>query len=405
MPPVLEERMTSRLAQGIGPRGRKELAEALRKDTAEPTSQAAPEELEGVRERKVALQKQLDELRNILDQSRRSLDLNEGQLRDVLCESLGMLGADLLKPSAGRNDQAFEVPALDRRAGADPTWADTLDTLRSPRPPGMKVWEWRRTAPIRPVVFKDPGHIDEDVVHLHLEHRLVQRLLGRFLAQGFVLDDLARACVGQTDDAVPRVLLLGRLSLYGDRAARLHDEVVSVAARWVDPTARKGGLKPYAEDAQAKSWEILLASISKASGLSVAPEVQRNILRSAPTDVTELLPHLQARCELVASKAIAKLDERGQREAREMVEILEGQRKRIERELTKVEDPQQALEFKGFDDQEWRQLRDNAKFWRRRLDAIPRETELEPKRILRSYAVRATRIEPVGIAYLWPVTG
>jgi hypothetical protein len=65
---------------------------------------------------------------------------------------------------------------------------------------------------------------------VHLEHRLVQRLLGRFVAQGFVLDDLARACVGQTDDAVPRVLLLGRLSLYGDRAARLHDEVVSGGA-------------------------------------------------------------------------------------------------------------------------------------------------------------------------------
>lgn len=405
MPPVLEERMTRRLAQGIGPRGRKELAEALRKDTAEPKSQAAPEELEGARERKAALQKQLDELRNILDQSRRSLDLNEGQLHGVLCESLGMLGADLLKPATGRTDQAFEVPALDRRAGADPTWADTLDTLRSPRPRGVKVWEWRRTAPIRPVVFKDPGHIDEDVVHLHLEHRLVQRLLGRFLAQGFVLDDLARACVGQTDDAVPRVLLLGRLSLYGDRAARLHDEVVSVAARWADPTARKGGLKPYAEDAQEKSWDLLLASISKGGAPAVAPEVQKNILRSAPSDVTELLSHLHVRCELVAAKAIAKLNERGQREAREMVEILAGQKGRIERELAKVEDPQQAFEFKGFDDEERRQLRDNAKFWRRRLEAIPRETELEPKRILQSYAVRATRIEPVGIAYLWPVTG
>jgi superfamily II DNA or RNA helicase len=405
MPPVLEERMTRRLARGIGPRGRKELAEALHQDTTEPQSQAAPEELEGARERKVALQKQLDELRNILDQSRRSLDLNEGQLHDVLCESLGMLGADVLKAATGRYDEAFEVPALDRRAGADPTWADTLDTLRSPRPRGMKVWEWRRIARVRPVVFKDPGHIDEDVVHLHLEHRLVQRLLGRFLAQGFVLDDLARACVGQTDDAVPRVLLLGRLSLYGDRAARLHDEVVSVAARWTDPAARKGGLRPYAEDAQEKSWDLLLASISKSGGAVVPPEVRNNILRSASSDVAELLPHLQARCELVASKATAKLEDRGQRESREMIEILEGQKKRIERELSKVEDPQQAFEFKGYDDDERRQLRDNAKFWRRRLDVIPRESELEPKRIQQTYAVRATRIEPVGLAYLWPVTG
>ena len=405
MPPVLEERMTRRLARGIGPRGRKQLAEALRTDTADPQSHAAPEELDGARERKAALQKQIDELRNILKQSKESLDLNEGQLHGVLCESLGMLGADLLKPASGRSDEAFEVPALDRRAGADPTWADTLDTLRSPRPRGMKIWEWRRTAPIRPVVFKDPGHIDEEVVHLHLEHRLVQRLLGRFLAQGFVLDDLARACVGQTDDAVPRVLLLGRLSLYGDRAARLHDEIVTMAARWTDPAVRKGGLKPYAEDAQAKSWELLLTSISEARPPRVASEIQKNILRAARSDVTELLPYLQARCELMATKAIAKLEERGQREAREMVEILAGQKQRIERELRKVEDPQQAFAFTGFDDDERRQLRDNAKYWRRRLEAIPRETEVEPKRIQQSYAVKATRIEPVGIAYLWPVTG
>jgi SNF2 family DNA or RNA helicase len=405
MPPVLEERMTRRLARGIGPRGRTELAEALRKDTANPNSQGAPEELEGARDRKPALLKQLDELRTILDQSRRTLDLNEGQLHGVLCESLGMLGAEVLKPASGIPGEAFEVPALDRRAGADPTWADTLDTLRSPRPRGMPVWEWRRTAPIRPVVFKDPGHIDEDVVHLHLEHRLVQRLLGRFLAQGFVLDDLARACVGQTNDAVPRVLLLGRLSLYGDRAARLHDEIVSVAARWTDPSARKGELRPYAEDAQEKSWDLLLASVSEAGAAPVVPEVQKNILRSAPSDVAELLPYLQARCELVASKAIAKLEERGEREAREMVEILEGQKKRIERELAKVADPQQAFEFKDFDGDEQRQLRDNAKFWRGRLDAIPREIAIEPERIRKGYAVRARRIEPVGIAYLWPVTG
>ncbi|WP_437939468.1 DISARM system SNF2-like helicase DrmD [Sorangium sp. So ce341] len=404
MPPVLEERLTHRLAAGIGPRGRKELAEALRKDMAEPKAEGTPDELDGARERKTALSKQLDELRNILDQSRRSLDLNESQLNNVLCESLEMLGAEPLSKSGDAQD-AFVVPALDKRAGADPTWAETLDTLRSPRPRGMKVWEWRRTVPIRPVVFKDPGHIDEEVVHLHLEHRLVQRLFGRFLAQGFVLDDLARACVGQTDDAVPRVVLLGRLSLYGDRAARLHDEIVPLAARWVEPATRSGALKPYAEDAQEKSWDLLLASLSKPKDIGVVREVQQKLLRAAPDDVTQLLPHLKARCDLLAEKARTKLTERGEREAKDMVDILEAQKKRIERELAKIEDPQLAFEFKDWNDDERRQLQDNAKFWRRRLDAIPRERVREPARIRTSYTVRATRIEPVGIAYLWPVTG
>ena len=86
-----------------------------------------------------------------------------------------------------------------------------MDTLRAPRPRDQKFWEWRRTSPIRPVVFEDPG-VDDEVVHLHLEHRVVQRLLGRFTAQGFVHHDLSRACLAQTSDAIPRVILLGRLA-------------------------------------------------------------------------------------------------------------------------------------------------------------------------------------------------
>jgi superfamily II DNA or RNA helicase len=414
MPPVLEERMTKRLSKGIGPRDRKRLAEALVADSTQPPSDDAREELEGARERKAALIKQIDELRNILDQSRQSLDLNEGQLHAVLSESLGMVPgggalvpAPLTTPRAGEDPPppAFLVPALDRRAGADPTWADTLDTLRSPRPRGTPVWEWRRTAPLRPVVFEDPRNIDGDVVHLHLEHRLVQRLLGRFLAQGFALDELARAAVAQSADAIPRVILLGRLSLYGDRAARLHDEIVAVASRWVDPVTRKGALKPFAEEAQEKAWDLLMEALSAGRATAVPGAVQDKLLSTVPADVADLLPHLQARCDRVAEKAVARLDERGQREAKEMVEILEGQRKRIQRELAKVEDPQQAFVFAGFDADEREQLQDNAKFWRRRLDSIPRELAEEPARIQKSYAVRAQRIEPVGIAYLWPVTG
>lgn len=44
------------------------------------------------------------------------------------------------------------------------------------------------------VVFEDVGFLDESTLHLHLEQRLVQRLLGRFLSQGFAHDDLARVC-------------------------------------------------------------------------------------------------------------------------------------------------------------------------------------------------------------------
>ena len=38
------------------------------------------------------------------------------------------------------------------------------------------------------------------------------------------------------------------------------------------------------------------------------------------------------------------------------------------------------------------------------LEAIAKETRDEPKRIRALYKVQATRIEPVGIVYLWPLS-
>jgi len=62
----------------------------------------------------------------------------------------------------------------------------------------------------------------------------VQRLLSRFLSQGFVHHDLLRACLTQSQDAIPRVILLGHLALW---EPRLHEEIVPITARWTDSDA------------------------------------------------------------------------------------------------------------------------------------------------------------------------
>ena len=52
-----------------------------------------------------------------------------------------------------------------------------------------------------------------------------------------------------------------------------------------------------------------------------------------------------------------------------------------------------------------RQLEANRRHWDKRLNALAGELEREPARIQEVYAVRATRLEPVGLVYLWPITG
>ena len=75
--------------------------------------------------------------------------------------------------------------------------------------------------------------LTEDTVHLHLEQRVAQWLLARFRSQGFIHHDLSRACLAQATDSIPRLILLGRLSLYGQGAERLHEELVPITARWI----------------------------------------------------------------------------------------------------------------------------------------------------------------------------
>jgi len=42
--------------------------------------------------------------------------------------------------------------------------------------------------------------------------------------------------------------------------------------------------------------------------------------------------------------------------------------------------------------------------WRTRLEQFDHDLEREPQRIREFYEVRARRVEPVGLVYLWPET-
>ncbi len=280
----------------------------------------------------------------------------------------------------------------------------TLDTLRPPQKRGQPIWEGRRDQPIRPVVFSDPGSLDAQTVHLHLEHRFVQRLLGRFKSQGFVHHDLARACIGVTNDPVPRVILLGRPSLYGDRAARLHDEVLAVAARWTDADARKGPLKPYAESTLDKTLELLETTLSGAPDRDLPAQVRQRLASGARQDLDELRPLLyKEQADQRSALTITQLRQRGQQEAVDMREILDAQRTRIEQTAARREKDLQQLDL--FAKDELKQLQADKRYWDRRLTELAGALETEPARIRRSYEVKASRFEPVGLVYLWPVTG
>ena len=403
-PPLLDSLVDKKLAGGIRHADAKPLIADLRAIAAPRTKVDA--ELGVVTARRDALKQQLSELDDLLKVSKDWLGLDDDAFRDAVSASLSVLGAPALHSTnahAAISDPAkvpWDFPALDRTA-AGRSWEETLDALRVPRRRDQKFKDWRREAPLRPIVFRDPGSLDGHVVHLHLEHRVVQRLLGRFLAQGFVHDDLSRAAVVLTDDPKPYVIVLGRLSLYGEHAARLHDEVLIAAAEWVEPELRTERLKALGEGDRRETLALLETSLKHARPAAEATHARLTAI--APRDVAELTPHLKRRANTLARQAEKKLLDRGEKEAAEMVAILNTQKQRIEETLAKWGTPQEVDQLSLFPPEEARQVAAEKLYQQRRLNEIPNEIASEPIRIRGTYAVKAEpRVEPIGIVYLWP---
>lgn len=366
--------------------------------------QAQREELDVARERQDALLKQIAHCQDVLERSARWVDFDRTAFRHALGASLDIIGADPLipEPNSDGSGKRWRFPALDASERRDASWTATLDTLRAPRKRDQKLADWRREAPIRPVVFEDAGILTDDVVHLHLEQRVAQRLLARFRAQGFVHHDLSRAVLATSDDAIPRVVLLGRVSLYGQRAERLHEEIIPVTARWVEPTQRREPLRAYAREAEQRTLDVLRGTLLKRPSAPAGPVLER-LQASVMRDVEELRPALAERAEEVAASAAAALRTRGEKEARELAEQLSDQRKRVREELERYERDAEQLTL-GFETEERAQRDADARSWRVRLEQFERDLSNEPDRIRSFYDVRATRVEPVGLAYLWPAS-
>ncbi len=402
---VIDDDIERRLGQGIRHRDAERLAREIEEaDLDAEKKRITEEEFEAARERQDDLKAQIERCQTLLEASRNWVGFESEPFRDALSCSLELLGAEPLVESKDEHgNPVWAVPPLDRRAETDPSWAATLDTLRAPRQQNQKLADWRRDAPIRPVVFEDAGVLTEDTVHLHLEQRVAQRLLARFRSQGFIYHDLSRACLAQASDSIPRVILLGRLSLYGRGAERLHEELVPLAARWIEPSQRKGKLAAYAREAETRTLELLERALGETRRRVPGETIQHRLLAAAPSDIDDLLPQLEPRANELSALAIEKLRKRGEREEKDLREVLERQRQRVREKLEQTEPKFKQLTL-DYGEDERRQLESDMRSWRSRLEQFDRDLEREPQRVREFYEVRAQRVEPVGLVYLWPET-
>lgn len=385
---VLLQQIETTLQDGIQPKTREDV-ERIGKDAKTATVDS---ELEDQRKDLAELRKEIDRAARRLESSRKSLEVAPESLRGVVEIGLQLAGAGPMKPLGVTSDKrpTFELPALDR------SWDRTLDTLRPPRGRTEPFWEWRQKPP-RPVTFHPLTRLSEDAEQLHLAHPFVRRILDRFLAQGFGAHDLGRVtAVIAPDEQVVRVVGFARLTLFGTGAARLHDEIVGLAAAW---SGEASEVEPY-KDRFTAGRSVALAEKLLATGAAAPNKKIASHVRSHGDALFKALwPHLEAEADALAVEAKKGLTQRARKEADDLRGLLQRQQVAIDKAESILR--QQTI-FQVQDKDQKRQVELDLQHLERRRGEAAKEIVTEPEAIEALYDVKMTRLTPVGLVVVWP---
>lgn len=391
---VLLDEMEEVLAAGIRANSAERL-EAIGKDRS---TRAVEEELEEARKDEKLLRDEIVRAGRRYDSSRQMLEVQPETLKDVVDIGLTLAGTPgLIEDGVHEGKPRFRLPPLDR------SWDVTLDTLRPPRPRDESFYDWRKRPPL-PVTFSPIARLTGDIEQLHLAHPFTKRILDRFLAQGFSAHDLNRvSAVVDPDAGEARVLAYARLTLFGAGAARLHDELIAVAAAWDGSVEGAGLLNPC--DATQTAFLVKAVETRLAAGAAAPKGRAANTIAAAAQALMVSLwkfLHDEADAHEVAAKN--GLSARARKEADDMRSLLERQRRAIRKAAQSL---MQHDLFAGLGDsadvrEQERQFRLDMDHMQRRANTIDADLEREPAAIEALYEVRTTRLTPVGLVVSWP---
>jgi hypothetical protein len=360
----------------VGPVIASQVAEAMlgrrqQLDTSHAERDAAP--ARGLLRVERNLQEQLRRLFDQLQESRRSLHLEPQSVQDVVRFGLELAG-QLPLESAG--DGAFRVPQL---TGA---WRDATEGLNHPH-----------TGQPRAVVF-DHALVAgrDDVVLLHLNHRLVQMCLqllrGEVWSRGPQrrLHRATARAIPDTLAATPLLLGHARLVVLGGDNQRLHEEVIFAGLE-----LREG--RAVRIDRIGRLQELQAA----ATGTPVPQGLADKLRQRWPDQRDNLERALDARMKERTETLQSRLDERAKADIAGMQSALSDLIQSIRAQLTEAS-PQLEL----FSTPEREQFDRDRSALERRLAELPAEIEREAERIRARYAAPKARMFPVAVTWLVP---
>ena len=234
----------------------------------------------------------------------------------------------------------------------------------------------------------------DDVVLVHLNHRLVQMCLRLMRAEVWAQDDVKRIhrvnVRSLPDDELetPAVVVVSRLVVTGGNHHRLHEELTN-AGGYLKTTGfkrelRVGTIDRWLEKAiEAKPPETLFADLAKAF-----EREEENVQRAVEARSRERLRYLEN-----------TLERRKRKEIDDIQAVLDELARSIQAELDRTEEPEQ---FELFTPDERTQVIRDHEALKMRLARIPGEKEQEIEAIEHRYQGFTDRTFPVAVIFLVP---
>lgn len=317
----------------------------------------------------------LKKLYQQLQNTKQELHLSPVNIQKVVEVGLILAGQPPLQ--ATDSDDVFKLPSLSG------SWAHCTKGLAHPH-----------TQKIRPIVFDwELARHRDDVVLVHLNHRLVQMSLHLLRAEVWSsegrqkLHRVTARLIPSLSLDVPAVIAHARIVVLGGDNHRLHEEIITA-----------GGYLREGRFARIKGVDKIQTLLDAALPTAALQDFQDRLAILWRTHKNNLIKALESRLQERTKNLQKILDEQAQKEVADITAILQELQRDIEAELKTEDIPKLAL----WTEPEKAQLKRDRSNLKHRLDSIPAEIERETKAIQARYAKAESRLFPVAVTYLVP---
>lgn len=327
------------------------------------------------------LKERIERLHDRLEETRKDFHLRPERILAAVKAGLALAEKPPLKPFTLENapdGTVFEMPPLTG------SWARCLEGLRHPY-----------TGKLRPITFDhDVAENRDDVVLVHMNHRLVQMCLRLMRAEVWATDDvkrLHRVDVRSLPNdvlATPAAVVVSRLVITGGNHHRLHEEL-TVSGGYL----RDNGYAREARVTQINEW------LDRAQPLASKAPAFSQMARRFRNHEDSVLQTVEARSRDRLRNLENTLNTRKSQEIKNIETVLDELARAIESELKKDTQPQQ---LSLFSEDERLQVRRDSDALRARLARIPDEKLQEVTAIEQRYEGFAARTFPVAVILLVP---